>query len=192
MERVRGLPRVEAALLAVALVAAVAVFWFSGEAGDVRQEDLKLQAQLVTLQDDRADFTVLIPAKEAELEAARLEAPDPAQSTPTSQPFPPREEALDLSGALAKYAGDQGLRLNSFSSTLASATFGGREYPAISYSMEAQGTASALVGILRVVGLFPTAQVQSLEFSREPDSDVLWDMDLTVVVAFAGEVSEES
>ena len=192
MERVKGLPRVEAALLAVALVAAVAVFWLFRQAGDVRQEGLELQAQLVSAQDDRDNFTDQIPALQSELEAAKQKSQGQSPSTPISQPFPPHEEATDLGGAIPRYAGDRGLRLNSFSSTLASTIIEGREHPAISYSMEAQGTADALVGILRVVSLFPTAQVESLEFSREPESDALWDMDLTVVVAFAGEVSEGS
>ena len=162
------------------------------QASDAGNESIGPERLLAAARADLADLDRKIPAKVSELEAAKLEAPEPSQSTPESKPFPAREEALDVSNALATYAGDQGLRLNSFSSSLASATVGGREYPAISYSMEAQGTANDLVGILQVVAIFPTAQVQSLEFSRDPDSDALWDMNLTVVVAFAGEVSEGS
>ena len=54
--------------------------------------------------------------------------------------------------------------------------------PVVSYLEIAQGDAASLMGLLELVDAVDTAAVQTLEFSREPELQIDWILNLCMIV----------
>lgn len=181
MERVRHLPRAEQALLAAAIVlllAAVVLFQRSSTTAD----DLaSAEEQLASGEEQLREVQT---GDEKEKLRARIqelsEREDPVQ-------LPTRQRAQEVTTALANHAANQGLGVSTFESAPTRAAIAGMERAAIRNSLEAQGTPGQLVGILQVVGTFPSARVQTVGLVKVPETENLWELSLTVIAPYSEE-----
>jgi hypothetical protein len=159
-----------------------------------RAEQTKLNRQLATVSQN------LKGLQSNDLKPDLISRLERLKSTPEPQALPSRQQALELGPALVIYAAVQGLQLNTFdtvqtSPPAASPATGSpsppagslpekAERPTINYSVVARGRMDSLVGALQLMGGFPTARVQKLEFTRAPGGQPLWEMNLDLAVFY--------
>ena len=105
------------------------------------------------------------------------------EAQPIVQPYLSREEARNLGPALSAYVSDNELKLLNFNTSSKLVSISEEEQrPVISYLVVIQGDALALVGLLKLVDDVDTAVVQTLEFSREPELQIDWILNLSIIV----------
>lgn len=180
--RLRPLLRIEAGILAAILVAAVAWFSFNQQVDKSRQQASALDEKLRAAREDLSFLTddAQRPTLEAKLRGL--------QSAPGITALPAREAVSAFGDMVIGYVNEQGLRLPIFGKSETTATVGETQYPAIRYSMSAQGEADAIVGLLELLRGFPTAAVRTLDFVRivgEPES---WEMSLDLDLLYGQQV----
>lgn len=178
LQQLRGLLRPETALVGLILVLALVWFRLSPEVEEAQNK--KLAQQLATAQ---RDLGGLKDSSNKDSLMKELEQLKTAPEPPGPQNFPSLREGLDLSTDMISYAAQRKLDLSTFDVARKSVTVGKVEYPALSYSIAAQGTTDALVGALKLAEGFPTAMVQKLEFKRASESQ--WEMKLNLAVFYS-------
>ena len=155
--------RWETALVALVLLAAVGVFSLSRQKSSLGDEDLELGKRFVKT--EAALGRLAEQSSQLKLDITGL------QSVPAKATLPSRVEALGLSGVIAAYVGERDILVSSFDSAQTFAQLGESEYPAINYSLVAQGESGALLGLLDLVDNIPTGLVQDLKFEREVEEE---------------------
>lgn len=168
LEKLRPLLRMETAVVIAILVLAVAWYTQSQMTEDAREAESAADQKLKTAdrklraaqQDlDSFDTSNGRGALEAELEKEQSIEQDQLA-------LPSQDKALSFGDALLIYTNDQELHLPVYDQTESVASVGEQEFQAIHYSIRAQGSVAALVGVLKLLQEFPTAAVQTLDFVR--------------------------
>ena len=185
LRQLKFLLRLETGLVALVVILGMVAYSLSQQVEKSAAEQKSLKNRLDTVSKNLRDLRSNDPkpALRSKLEGL--------QSTPEPQALPSREQTLQLGSTLVTYASAQGLHLTAFdtaqaSSPVASPAPGGPtpapggptpvpgltrekgDRASINYSMVARGPVDSLVGTLQLLGGFPTAKVQKLEFTRAP------------------------
>ena len=98
----------------------------------------------------------------------------------------PKDDALLVRDDILAYVDQQQLALNAFGQLEGTTAAGDEEILTIRYSFTVQGDEEALVGVLRLLNVYPTASVQSLRFTRLAEDLEGWEMSLELAVFFLG------
>ena len=174
-ERFKRYLRPDIILVLMVLAAGFGIYFLGQQIGGTPEKEKDLERQL-----QRRDLNLEDLAQEvAELETqvADLEA------QPIVQPYLSREEARNLGPALSAYVSDNELKLLNFNTSSKLVSISEEEQrPVISYLVVIQGDALALVGLLKLVDDVDTAVVQTLDFSREPELQIDWILNLSIIV----------
>jgi hypothetical protein len=164
-------------LILVLMVAAAGfgIYFLGQQIGGLPEEEDDLERQIqrrATNLDDLAQRAADLESQVTELEAQEI-----------PQPFLSLAEATNLGPALSAYVSDNDLKLLNFNTSRQYFPISEEEQrPVVSYLIVAQGDATALVGLLDLVDAVDTAVVQTLEFSREPELQVDWILNLSMIV----------
>ena len=162
--------RVARILGLAAVVVAYYGFTQYQEVGEARDRLSSIESRVQVVEDD---LVYLRDSDEATFLRQNLEV---ERSKPEPQSLPSKEEAGEFSSDMISYAGDQELTLGTFERSDESVLIGETEFPSIHHSMEAQGNAVALIGLLQLVSEFPTAKVLDLAINRVEGSQTEWTM----------------
>ncbi len=194
LRQLKFLLRLETGLVALVVILGMVAYSLSQQVEKSAAEQKSLKNRLDTVSKNLRDLRSNDPkpALRSKLEGL--------QSTPEPQALPSREQTLQLGSTLVTYASAQGLHLTAFdtaqaSSPVASPAPGGPtpvpgltrekgDRASINYSMVARGPVDSLVGTLQLLGGFPTAKVQKLEFTRAPGGQPVWQMNLDLAVSY--------
>jgi len=181
LQRLRPLLRIEVGILVVVLV--IALIWYNQnqQVGDARDEESLMVQKINAANDDLAVFEQTNARAALEEELAQL------QSEQKPVVLPTRRDALRLNDELLAYADDQQLGLPAYHRKEMTVTSAEQEFPAVRYSIVAQGSAAPLVGMLELLRDFPSAKVQLLQFVRPPEGQDIWEMSLELDVFYGDE-----
>lgn len=151
------------------------IYFLGQQIGGLPQEERDLENQIRRRDLILEDFAQEVA--ELETQVADLEA------EPFPQPFLSRDEARNLGPALSAYVSDNKLKLLNFNTSSKLVPISEEEQrPVVSYLIVVQGDATALVGLLKLVDVVDTAVVQTLEFSIEPEFQIDWVLNLSMIV----------
>ncbi len=192
-DKARPFARIETALTAIIVIAAVAgVYLFLERAGareevsDIEKRYALAEDDLAALQQEAARRTETVTRKTEELALGQEES-KARETSMAQQALTPRTEALGLSARLIAFAAERDLALAPYEWSEGPVPVGGVEFPAISYSMVAKGTPGPLIGIVDIVGAVLAANIETLEIERDPDDTDLWIMKLDLVAPYREE-----
>jgi len=190
-QNVRALVRIETALVAVILAAAVAGAYLYLERADAQKQVEELNRQVNTTMANTESYRVDTGPTADELtrktQELALKREELAQEEEALKPqgLPSRREALDLSTQLTSYVAEHGLGLGNFrTDPKASVTIGDTKFPAVNYAMITFGSTESLIGVLDTVGNVSTVRVNKLELARNLEVESRWILDLNITVVF--------
>lgn len=174
-ERYKRFLRPDLILVLMVIAAGFGIYFLGQQIGGLPEEEKDLERQIQRrdmILDDLAQEVAELETQVADLEAQ-----------PVPQPFPSRAEATNLGPVLSAYVSDNDLKLLNFNTSRQQFPISEEEQrPVISYLVVVQGEATALVGLLKLVDAVDTAVVQNLEFSREPELQIDWILNLSMIV----------
>ena len=179
-DRLRGLLRLEVAIVVVVLL--LAVVWYSqrGQTSDAKAleavvvEDLAKARRAQAILSNQDDVATLEERKR-QLQSL-LELPDTLF----------RDDSLKFGNDFLSYVDEQSLALPSYGEEDASAIIGEEQHATIRYSLVVQGSSAALVGVLTLLEDLP-AKVQAMRFNKLPDGPNSWEMSLELDVFYQDE-----
>ena len=178
--RFKNVPRGQVLLVVLVIVAVVAFFYLTQQRGSAQEEVdaasltiRKTKAAITRLEGERVDLEAQVAGEQGEVESGL----EPLVLATIG-------EALGLGPTLATYAGQTGVAVKTFDSELTSSLVGEDEFQTIVYTLAAQGSPQALIGILSLVDEVPSAVVQTLRYTSDEQSQGQWTMDLGLLVIY--------
>ncbi len=187
-DRTRPVLRLNILLAVAVALAAAAVVYMYMERADARVERARVQQARAVYQSDldalaeQKDLRLqAVAAKEAELGAKQAEAGLGDASTALAGLIT-RYAANDVSSKIIAFSASNNVALLEFETGQSTLVMSGTEFPAVSYSLVATGTAEGLTGILDIAAQVPTALVEKLELTAATGGG--WTLDLVLKVAY--------
>lgn len=176
LDQIRSLRRLESLLALVLLLAFAAWIYVDNKASGADAELLSMNNTLAATQDDLRYWTNNFNQLALQEKLASL------LSTPKPPVLPTQQESLAFRSSFVAYASEQKLPLSSLEVSYITLNLGDFEYPAVRYTMVVSGSLDSLVGALQTFESFPTATVQSMEFSRADQGADTWALSITLDV----------
>ena len=183
LQRLRAYLTLPTLLLGLALILAGGGVYFYQQRDQAREEKAGLEDDLAAARSgvdsvEQQNFSLTEELKQLE-------------ALPPPQVFPSRNEVLGLGTAVATYVSERGIRLSTFDTSQRIVDLEGAQYPAVTYTMVADGPAVLLSGILSLVGAVPTSVVDDLEFRRDPESEDHWFASLDISIFYQADPGGE-
>jgi hypothetical protein len=178
-------------LVALILVAAAASFYLFREHSTADEELNGLRSRVALAEGDldpvrqhRADREAELEAKQTALELMQENAK--AEELDTMQKsFASEQDARDLMTNLIARTDESGLALGDITRSQGARSAAEIEFPSVSYSVVGTGPPAEFIGMLDIVWGVPTANVETLQLSRDPQEPDRWIMELKLVVVYA-------
>ena len=194
LDQLRGLVRLETAMLLVVLVIAAGSAYYYRESSRVKAEVLELAGQqelaaddLAAMKSETARLTERLDQEQAAM--ARLRESMEAQETPSVEApsLFTRQQAQDIGLRLIEFATDRDLELPTLDTIRVEIEVGPLVLPAFNYAIVAAGPSKSLLEMLALVEETRTARIDTLKLERDPEDTSRWVMTLDVSVVFAEE-----
>ena len=183
--------RVEPLLVALILVAAGASFYLFRERGTADEQLDRLRSRVVLAEGDLDPVRQHRADREAELEANQT-AMELMQENAKAQEvdmmeksFASEQDARDLMTNLIARADESRVALGDITRSQGTRSAAEIEFPSVSYSVVGIGPPAEFIGMLDIVWGVPTASVETLQLSRDPQEPDRWTMELKLVVVYA-------